>query len=202
MSPTRKDASVLGAAIIFGMIWTQIHARRITAGQISVTDVARPRFRVPLGLLFALAVLRYTFIDRLVAWCTWCTNAYILRLLPDISNFDNFSAGVITVPWNANDDRKTIRCDAAFLCLMHRSYRARLYYLLAICFVNCHCVRDIVEGNGIVLAQGFSKWSANSLFPILDPMGGVPLQILGVKSCGIRKYNYFYRKCNYRNNGN
>lgn len=61
----------------------------------------------------------------------------VLRLLPDISNFDNSSAGVITAPRNVNDDRKTIRW-RAFWCLMHRSYRARILSHSAICFVNCH----------------------------------------------------------------
>lgn len=85
------------AAVIFGMIWTQIYAHRITARQISMTDVARPRFGVLPGLLFALAVSRNVYIDRLVAAHlmyerVWACNVCVL---PDVNNFDNFLLGVI-----------------------------------------------------------------------------------------------------------
>lgn len=123
-------------AIIFEMIWTQIHARRITAGQISVTDVARPRFRVPPGLLFALAVPRYTYIDRLVA--VHLVYERVLRLLPDISNFDNSSAGVIIAPQNINDDRKTIRRHVLMADAINRIVQMyNILYLTAIYFANC-----------------------------------------------------------------
>lgn len=175
---TRKIRPFL-AAIIFEMIWTQIHARRITAGQISVTDVARPRFRVPPGLLFALAVPRYMYIDRFVA--VHLVYERVLRLLPDISNFDNSSAGVITALRNVNDDRKTIRRRV----LMADASIVSRGYTISLRFVLWTVTERHRGGNDIVLAQGFSKWSVNSLFSILDWCSFL-VQILGVNSCGIQ----------------
>lgn len=52
---TRKDTLVLGDSYFRNDMDANRRIQDYHGGQISVTDVARPRSRVPLGLLFALA---------------------------------------------------------------------------------------------------------------------------------------------------